>query len=104
MVSNVWFGMTAELARESARAQVEQEGCRYKKAKVFIEQSREIDLRVAKRKLDKDVEMGISSAARGMDPLILLKFLPSPTTWRLPPRPAPKIHSMPLGAKAGVKG
>ena len=29
MVSNVWLGMTAELAREAARAEIEQEGCNY---------------------------------------------------------------------------
>ena len=69
MVSNVWFGMTAELAREAARAEVEQEGCSYKKVKDFVEQSREFDRRFIKRKRVKDVEMGSSSAALGTEPV-----------------------------------
>ena len=62
MVSNVWFGMTAELAREATRPEVEKEGCSYKKVRDFVEQSRGFDQRFADRKLDKDVEMGISLA------------------------------------------
>ena len=105
MVSNVWFGITAELAREAARAEVEQEGCSNKNVKEFIEQSREFDRRFAKRKLDKDVEMGISSAARELNLLILLRLLPSPTTLRPPPQgQAPMYHSTPLVARAAVRG
>ena len=52
MVSNVWFGMTAELAREAARADVEEEGCSYNKVKDLIEQSREFHRHFAKRRLD----------------------------------------------------
>ena len=69
MVSKVWFGMTAELAREAARAEVEQEGCSYKQFKDLIEQSREFDRRFAKRKLDTNVEMGISAAGPGNGPI-----------------------------------
>ena len=67
MVSKVWFGITAELAREAARAEVEQEGCSYNNVKNFIEQSREFDRRFAKRRLGKDVEMSVSSAAPGTE-------------------------------------
>ena len=69
MVSNVWFAMTAELAREAARAEVDQEGCSYKKVKDFFEQAPQFDRSFAKRKLDKAVEMGISSAATGNGPI-----------------------------------
>ena len=85
MVSNVWFGTTVELVREAARAEVEQEGCSYKKVKDLIEQSREFDRRFDLREFGKDVEMGISPAAWVMDPLIMFKLLRSFTTSRLPP-------------------
>ena len=48
--------------------------------------------------------MGISSAARGLNPLILLKLLPSPTTLH-PPAPVRALmhHSTPLEAKVAEK-
>ena len=101
-VSNVWFGMTAELAREASRAEVEQERCSYKKVEDFIEQSREHDRRFAKRKLDNDVEMGMSSAAPGNGPIDPVEG--SAESYNIPASPAPKIHSTPLVARAAVKG
>ena len=104
MVSNVWFGMTAELAREAARAEVEQEGCSYKKVEDFFEQSREFDRRLAKRKLDKDVEMGISSAAPGSEPLELAAVPVESTAIGAPPQMSADASLDALGGKEEDRG
>ena len=101
MVSNVWFGTTAEFAREAARAEVEQEGCSYKKVKDFIEQSREVDRCFAKRKLDKDVEMGISSAPPGNGPIDPVEVSAESYNIATPPKSGSEDSLDALGGKGG---
>ena len=67
MTSNVWCGFSAELAPEAARAKIEHEGFSYKTIKDMLEESMKFDRIFAMREVDKDVEMGTSSAAPGSE-------------------------------------
>ena len=104
LTSNVWFGLTAELAREAARAEIEQDGCSYRKIKEFIEQSREFDRRFAKRKVDKDVEMGISSAAPGPEPPESAAVSGDSSAVAASPQPGSDASLDALGGKGKGKG
>ena len=104
MTSNVWFGTTAEFAREAARAEVEQEGCSYKKVRDFIGQGLEFDRRFGKRKLDKDVEMQISSAAPGSEPLESAAASGESTAVGAPPQTSADASLDALGGKGEGKG
>ena len=74
-----------------------------RRLKTFSEQSRELDRRLAKRKLDKDVEMGISSAALGNGPID--PIVASAESYNIAtPKSGSEDSLDALGGKSGGKG
>ena len=102
MVLNVWFGMTAEFAREAARADVEQEGCSYKKVKERIEQFTWAGASPSASST-RTLKWASPRRPRGPNQLNLLQLLPSRMILQHLSGQALMHHSAPFVAKAAEK-
>ena len=68
LTDNIWFSMTADLARDFAKRQLDPESLSYRELRNEVSDAREFERRYLPKKRSADVDMGITSMAQGDAP------------------------------------